>query len=39
VYFETAHDQSGHDIRIDDTPEALAGFKKIAADPRFNVKL
>ncbi|WP_432830299.1 CBM96 family carbohydrate-binding protein [Dactylosporangium sp. CA-092794] len=39
VYFETAHDQSGHDIRIDDTPEALAGFQKIAADPRFNVKL
>ncbi|MEV6923123.1 DNRLRE domain-containing protein [Dactylosporangium sp. NPDC051485] len=39
VYFETARDQSGHDIRMDDTPEALAGFKKIAADPRFNVKL
>ncbi|WP_433209969.1 DUF7594 domain-containing protein [Dactylosporangium sp. CS-047395] len=39
VYFETAKDQSGHDIRMDDTPEALAGFKKIAADPRFNVKL
>ncbi len=39
VYFETAKDQNGHDIRMDDTPEALAGFKKIAADPRFNVKL
>ncbi|WP_432978554.1 CBM96 family carbohydrate-binding protein [Dactylosporangium sp. CA-233914] len=39
VYFETAKDQSGHDIRMDDTPEALAGFQKIAADPRFNVKL
>ena len=32
VYFETAKDQSGHDIRVDDTPEALAAFKKIAAD-------
>jgi hypothetical protein len=39
VYFETAKDQNGHDIRMDDTPEALAAFKKIAADPRFNVKL
>jgi len=39
VYFETAKDQSGHDIRMDDTAEALAGFKKIAADPRFDVKL
>ncbi|GGM60579.1 DNRLRE domain-containing protein [Dactylosporangium sucinum] len=39
VYFETAKDQNGHDIRMDDTPEALAGFKKIAADPRFDVKL
>ena len=39
VYFETAHDQSGHDIRVDDTPQALTAFKKIAADPRFNVEL
>ncbi len=39
VYFETAKDQSGHDIRVDDTPEALAAFKKIAADPRFTVTL
>jgi hypothetical protein len=39
VYFETAHDQSGHDIRMDDTAEALAGFKKVAADPRFDVEL
>jgi len=39
VYFETAHDQSGHDIRMDDTAEALAGFKKVAADPRFDVQL
>jgi hypothetical protein len=39
VYFETAKDQTGHDIRVDDTPQALAGFKKIAADPRFDVTL
>jgi beta-mannanase len=39
LYFETAKDQSGHDIRVDDTPEAFAAFKKIAADSRFNVKL
>ena len=39
VYFETAKDQSSHDIRVDDTPEALAAFKKVAADPRFDVKL
>jgi len=39
VYFETARDQSGHDIRVDDTPEALAAFKKVAADPRSDVKL
>ncbi|GAA2579277.1 hypothetical protein GCM10010399_06290 [Dactylosporangium fulvum] len=39
VYFETARDQAGRDIRMDDTPEAFAGFKKIAADPRFNVKI
>ena len=39
VYFETEKDQNGHDIRMDDTGEALAAFKKLAADPRFNVKL
>ena len=39
VYFETPSDQTGRDIRVDDTPEALEAFKKVAADPRFNVKL
>ena len=39
VYFETESDQAGRDIRPDDTPEALAAFRKIAADPRFDVKL
>ena len=39
VYFETAKDQSGHDIRVDNTPTALAAFKKIAADTRFEVRL
>jgi hypothetical protein len=39
VYFDTAKDQAGHDIRIDATPEGLAAFKKLAADPRFRVKV
>jgi beta-mannanase len=39
VYFETPSDLAGRDIRVDDTPEALAAFRKIAADPRFDVKL
>jgi hypothetical protein len=39
VYFETPSDVAGRDIRVDDTPEALAAFRKIAADPRFDVKL
>jgi hypothetical protein len=39
VYFDTQHDQAGHDMRIDATPEGLAAFKKIAADPRFTVTL
>jgi hypothetical protein len=39
VYFDTASDQAGKDMRIDSTPEALAAFKKIAADQVFNVKL
>jgi beta-mannanase len=39
VYFETPSDLAGRDIRVDDTPEAAAAFGRIAADPRFNVKL
>jgi hypothetical protein len=39
VYFDTAQDQSGHDIRIDSAPEALAAFQKVAADPRFVVRV
>jgi hypothetical protein len=39
VYFETAKDQSGHDIRMDDTQQAATAFKKIAANPRFDVRL
>jgi beta-mannanase len=39
LYFETAKDQSGHQILMDDSPEALSAFKKIAADSRFNVVL
>ena len=39
VYFDTAADQSGHDMRIDSTQAALDAFKKIAADPIFTVKV
>jgi hypothetical protein len=39
VYFDTEKDQSGHDIRIDSAPEALAAFKRLAADPRFVVNV
>jgi beta-mannanase len=39
VYFDTASDQAGKDMRIDSTPESLTAFKKVAADPLFNVKL
>jgi beta-mannanase len=39
VYFETAKDQNGHDIRMDNTTTELNAFNTIAADPRFNIKL
>ena len=39
VAFDTASDQQGLDMRIDSTPQALASFKKIAADPIFTVNL
>jgi beta-mannanase len=39
VAFDTASDQQGLDMRIDSTPEALASFQKIAADPVFHVKI
>jgi hypothetical protein len=39
LYFDTARDQHGHDIRVDSSPQALAAFKRIAADPRFTVNL
>jgi hypothetical protein len=39
VAFDTASDQQGLDMRIDSTPEALASFKKIAADPIFQVRV
>jgi len=29
----------GEDMRIDETPESLAAFQRIAADPRFTVTL
>ena len=39
VYFDAPTVQSGLDSRIDSSPAALAAFKKIAADPRFNVRI
>jgi len=39
MYFETAKDQSGHQILMNDTPQNAAAFQKIAADPRFTVTL
>ena len=39
VYFDTARDQAGRDIRIDSSPAALAQFQRLAADPVFDVRL
>ena len=39
IAFDTASDQQGLDMRIDSTPQALASFKKIAADPIFKVDI
>jgi beta-mannanase len=39
VWFDTAKDQNGADIRIDSSSQALVEFRKIAADPRFVVKV
>ena len=39
VYFDTAKDQNGHDIRIDATQDSLAAFQRIAKDPIWNVKV
>jgi hypothetical protein len=39
VWFDTAKDQNGSDIRIDSSPQSLVEFRKIAADPRFVVQV
>ena len=39
VYFDTARDQSGRDIRIDSSPAALAQFQRLAAAALFDVRL
>ncbi|GGK17787.1 hypothetical protein GCM10010124_07940 [Pilimelia terevasa] len=36
-WFDTAKDQNGSDIRIDSSTGALDEFRRIAADPRFDV--
>jgi hypothetical protein len=38
-WFDTAKDQNGADIRIDSSPQSLVEFRKIAADPRFVVRV
>jgi beta-mannanase len=40
VYFDTRHDAFGdRDISIDSSPASLSAFRKLAADPLFNVRL
>ncbi|OLB76429.1 MAG: hypothetical protein AUI14_18825 [Actinobacteria bacterium 13_2_20CM_2_71_6] len=39
VAFDSPSTQSGGDLRIDSSPAALAAFQKVAADPRFNVRI
>jgi hypothetical protein len=40
VYFDTANDDAGdRDISINSTAGSLASFKKLAANPIFQVKL
>jgi len=39
LYFDAPSVQSGLDSRVDSSPAALAAFRKIAADPRFNVRV
>ncbi|MEV6595554.1 glycosyl hydrolase [Actinoplanes sp. NPDC051346] len=40
VYFDTKHDDQGNrDISIDSTKSSLAAFRKLAANPIFNVKI
>ncbi len=39
VYFDAPSTQSGGDLRVDSSTGSLTAFQKIAADPRFVVKL
>jgi hypothetical protein len=39
MYFDAPAPPGGGDTRVDSSPQALASFKKIAADPIFNVKI
>jgi hypothetical protein len=39
MYFDAPNPPGGGDTRIDSSPQALAAFRTIAADPIFNVKL
>ena len=39
VAFDSPSTQTGGDLRIDSSPAALSAFRKIAADPRFTVRV
>ena len=40
MHFDTKHDDEGdRDISVDSTKSGLAAFRKLAADPIFDVKL
>jgi hypothetical protein len=40
VYFDTAHDDEGdRDISINSMSSSLTAFKKLAANPLFNVRI
>jgi len=39
LYFGAPSVQSGLDSRVHSSPAALAAFRKLAADPRFNVRV
>jgi hypothetical protein len=39
LYFDAPNPPVGGDTRVDSSPQALTEFRKIAADPIFNVKL
>jgi hypothetical protein len=39
VYFDSPKTQNGTDTRMDSSAQSLTEFRKIAADPRFDVSV